>query len=198
MQTGREHLAAAHQELAAAEDRLQRIEAALAATRTGDLTEKRDAAERTLAAARDQQPQAWVDALTSGRPPPDHVARAEAKLAEVVAAEETALESRRLLRAEETRVRDLVERCRVRVHQEAVAVIRASPEAAALRDEVEAAERRIEEISEVARQLPGAIGLRYVRPAGADVDRTMARTWAAAVAELERDPNTELPSHVDP
>jgi hypothetical protein len=193
--TDRTHLAAAHQELALAEERLGKIEAALAETYGTDLTAKREAAERELADARNFAPQAWVDSLIGGKPPPDLVARAEEALAEAVAAEEAANQKRRMLRAEEIRCRDLVERSRTRLRQEAVAVIRASPEAAALREENDRCERRLDAISEAASRLPsGAIGIKYIRPTTSDADRTLANAWVAALAAVEADPEAPLPS----
>jgi hypothetical protein len=192
----RTHLAAAHAELALAAERLGKIEAALTETRTGDLTTKRELAERNLADARNAAPQAWVDALVDGGPQPDHVARAERDLALAVNAEEAADASRRLLRAEEARVRDLVERCRVRLRQEAVAFIKASPEAAALVAEYDHSTSRLDAICAVVQVLPaGAIpmGNRFIRPTGADANHTLATRWAAAFSALESDPSAALP-----
>ena len=71
--TDRTNLRLAHKELGEAEARLAKIEAVLAEG-WGNLAERRAAAERALADARNAEPARWIDALIAGKPRPDAVA----------------------------------------------------------------------------------------------------------------------------
>src|SRR5207237_7783012 len=114
--------------------------------------------------------------------PPKTVAEAEAHLAAAIEAEAGIERDRRALRDEEDKARTLIDRLHQRLRLEIAAVIRASPEMQALREEHDRCDSRIDAICELARQLPpGAVGLKYIRPPGADTDRTLANPWVAAI-----------------
>ncbi|HYU23917.1 MAG TPA: hypothetical protein VEO74_01845, partial [Thermoanaerobaculia bacterium] len=110
----RDNLKAAHADLAAAELRLGKIEAALSEG-FGTFAERRATAERNLADARNAEPARWVDALVEGKPRPDAVAIAEKACQDAIQAEESHTERRRMLRAEAQRQHDVVDAARQRL-----------------------------------------------------------------------------------
>jgi len=193
--TGRTNLGRAHKELREAEARLAKIEAALAEG-WGNLAERRAAAERALADARNVEPAAWVDALVDGRPRPDNVALAEQACREAVSAEEAHTERRRMLRSESLRQHDVIDRQRQRLRLELAAFVSTSPEAIALVAEYNRCEQRMRDIAATVfgAPIPGCFDAPRVvfHPgAGGKPDPE----WLAAIAALETDPNTLLPSH---
>ncbi len=200
MNPTRENLERAHSELAEAEQRLRRIETALERSLSPGIAERREKAERLLAEARNSEPDRWISALVEGGPRPSAVAQAEAALEKIVAEEENHNAQRRMLRAEAQRQHDVVDGARRRYKLEIVAWVAASPEAQALIAELASAEKRIAEILVTAQALPPGslpIGHRVIPADTSKVDQTLARTWAAALASLEADPNAPLPGAPD-
>jgi hypothetical protein len=197
--TDRSNLQRAHGELCSALERQAKIERALDGS-WGDLSERREKAERLLAEARNAEPTRWVDALVEGKPRPDAVALAEASLEKVVAEEENHILQRKMLRDEERRQQDIVDAARRRLRLEVSAYVSASPEVQAMVAELEHCEKRIREILAIAGSLPpGAlpIGNRVIPGDMSKVDMTLAHTWAAAVKKLEYDPTARLPRATD-
>jgi hypothetical protein len=194
--TDRSNLQRAHAELAEAEQRLRRIETALDRSLSPGLSERRERAERLLAEARNSEPDRWITALVEGGPRPSAVASAEAALEKIVAEEEAGIQQRRMMRSELARQHDIVESARLRLKLEIAAMVSRSPGAVALIDELARCEQRIRDISAtVAASPPGCfpIGNRVLSDVGGVADPA----WAAAIAALERDPQTLLPAATD-